>query len=281
MDDQIFGRSIGDYELLARINRGSISELYKARWKSTGEIVAVRKLLSHLVSDSEARATFARGARIEITLDHPNIVKVHSIETSGPEPYIIIEFVEGDNLKQSILKRELTSTAQQIKVLHELADALNYIHARGIIHHDIKPENILIPQNGDAKLTDFSLAVQKKKDYISSKRISGSPSYVAPEIIRYRKYDERIDIYSLGITAYELLTGVLPYSGSTQRETRMMHISRSAKPIQISKVNPQVPPKLEKAVEKAMEKARRKRYPHISLFLRDIREVARTQNLQI
>jgi len=275
MEGQVFGRSIGGYDLLTRINRGSISELYKVRSHNTGETFAMRKLLLHLVSDSEARASFAAGAHIEMKLDHPNIIRIFQIEVTGPEPYIIVEYVEGDNLKQWILSKSINTIGQALKILFDISNALNCIHSKNIIHHDIKPENILISVNGEVKLTDFSLAVEKKKDYISSKKISGSPSYVAPEIIRYGKYDERIDIYSLGITAYEILSGQLPYTGNTSQEMMEKHLSRYAKPTALSRLNPEVPKKLEIAVEKAMEKNRRKRYPHVSLFLRDLKEVAR------
>jgi len=281
MEGQVFGRSIGGYELLTRINKGSISELYKVRSHNTGEIFAMRKLQPHLVSDSEARASFSRGAGIELELDHPNIIKVFSIEVNAPQPYIIVEFLEGDNLKQWILERNIETLAQALKVLCDLSAALICVHDKGIVHHDVKPENVLISAKGDVKLTDFSLAVRKRKDYISSKRISGSPSYVAPEIIRYRKYDERVDIYSLGITAYELLSGQLPYSGKTPQETMEMHVSRFAKPPSLNRLNAQVPWKLEIAVEKAMEKSRRKRYPHVSLFLRDIKEVVSDLKLDL
>jgi eukaryotic-like serine/threonine-protein kinase len=281
MEEQIFGRSIGSYELLSRINRGSISELYKVRSHNTGEIFAMRKLLPHLVSDAEARASFLRGADIELMIDHPNVIKVFNIETNGSEPYIIVEYVEGDNLKQWILGKEINTLAKAMKVLCPLAEALNYIHGKNIIHHDIKPENVLISQKGGVKLTDFSLAVQKKKDYISSNRISGSPSYVAPEIIQYKKYDERVDIYSLGITAYELLSGQLPYSGKTPQETLLMHVSRFVRPLSLRRQNPEVTLKLETAVGMAMEKNRRKRYPHVSLFLRDLKEAARELRIEV
>jgi serine/threonine-protein kinase len=281
MEEQVFGRSIGQYELLSRINRGSISELYKVRSHQTGEIFAMRKILPHLLSDSEARTTFTRGAKIELNLDHPNIVKVFSMETAESGPYVITEFIEGDNLKQWILERQIATLPQALKVLVCLSEALFHVHGQNVIHHDVKPENVLISTDGQVKLTDFSLAVAKKKDYISSKRISGSPSYVAPEIIRFRKYDERVDIYSLGVTAYEVLSGRLPYSGKTSQETLTMHVSRFLRPPALGRLNPDVPVKLEQAVETAMEKSRRRRYPHVSLFLRDIRDVARDCNIDL
>lgn len=281
MEEQVFGRNIGQYELLSRINRGSISELYKVRSHNTGEIFAIRKLLPHLVSDSEARASFGYGANIEVGLNHPNIIRVFQVELNGYEPFVVAEYIEGDNLKQWILSKGINTAAKALKVIFSLAEALNYIHSKNIIHHDIKPENILISQNGEVKLTDFSLAVQKKKDYISSKKISGSPSYVAPEIIQYKEYDERVDIYSLGITAYELLARQLPYSGKTAQETLMMHVSRFVKPASLRRFNPEVTLKLEATVFKAMEKSMRKRYPHVSLFLRDIKEAAREIKVEV
>lgn len=281
MESQIFGRNIGNYELLSRINRGSISELYKVRSHNTGEIFALRKLLPHLVSDSEAKASFSYGANIEIELNHPNIIRVFQVEVTGNEPYIIAEYIEGDNLKQWILSKGINTLTKALKVIVSVSNALNYIHGKNIIHHDIKPENILISQNGEVKLTDFSLAVQKKKEYISSKRISGSPSYVAPEIIQFKEYDERVDIYSLGITAYELLSGQLPYSGRNAQETLMMHVSRFVRPVSLSRLNPEVTPKIETAIGKAMEKSPRKRYPHISLFLRDLKEAARDAKIEL
>ena len=173
------------------------------------------------------------------------------------------------------------TVGQSVKVIYVLADALNAIHSKGVIHHDVKPENILVSNEGVVKLTDFSLAVRMRKDYISSKRISGSPSYLAPEIIRHKAYDERVDIYSLGITAYELLTGQLPYVGQSPQETLAKHVSRFVHAAPIRKLNPDVPVKVVAAVEKAMEKSRRRRYPHVSLFVRDLKEAAREMRIEL
>ncbi len=269
----MYGRVVGDYELIEKINQGGMAVIYKARSKKTSEIFALRIMLPGLEKSSRNIRNFSNGARIALKCDHPNIVKVFDVNLKEENPHIVLEFVNGENLKARLLRNDSYVRQYPLSILIAVAEALQYIHSKKIIHRDIKPENILISQGGQAKIADFSLAIEKKREYILSKILCGSPSYIAPERILRKKYDERTDIYSLGITSYELLTRRLPYSGRTDQEILRKHVDRKYKPISIRELNPSVSEKLENIVMRSIEKDPEKRYPDIGLFLRDLKRI--------
>jgi len=273
----MFGKSLGGYELIERINRGSLSEVYRARSASTGEPAAVRVLLPELRDSPTAVRRFLRGARLEMRCDHPNIVKVLLIGESRTMPFVATELIPGDNLKRFIIEKRDVLRAKPIPILRAVAEALAHLHHKQrIIHRDVKPENVLLSEDASAvRLSDFGLAVEKRREYLTSKRISGSPTYIAPERLLLRRYDERVDIYSLGIMAYELLTLRLPYTGETEQELMRAHTDFRIKPEPIHRHNPGVGRAIAEAVFRSLEKDVQKRYPDVRLFIRDIKLSAR------
>ena len=272
----MFGTTLGGYEIIEQINRGSVSEVYRARSASTGEPAAVRILIPELRGDPVAVRQFFRGAKLEARCNHPNIVKVFHIGEQRAMPFVVTELVPGDNLKRFILeKRELVRT-KPIPILRAVAEALAHMHhEQHIIHRDVKPENVLVSDDGShVRLIDFSLAVEKRREYLTSKRISGSPSYIAPERLLLQRYDERVDIYSLGITAYELLTLRLPYQADTEQALMRSHTDFKIKPEPVHRYNAGVSRGIERAVFLSLEKDVEKRYPDVRLFLRDLKQSA-------
>jgi len=274
----MFGTTLGGYEIIERINRGSVSDVFRARSADTGEFAAVRVLLPELRSNPTAVRQFLRGARLEARCDHPHIVKVIHIGEHRTIPFAVTELIPGDNLKRFIIEKREVVRTKPIPILRAVAEALAHLHhEQGIIHRDVKPENILVSDDGSTvRLSDFSLAIEKRRDFLTSRRISGSPSYLAPERLLLQRYDERVDIYSLGIMAYELLTLRLPYQGDTEQAVMRAHTDLRIKPEPIERYNPSVGRHVERAVMQSLEKELDKRYPDVRLFLRDLKIGARS-----
>jgi len=268
----MFGTTLGGFELIERINRGGVSEVYRARSTSTGEPAAVRVLLPELRGSATAVRRFFRGARLEARCDHPNILKVSHIGEDRTTPFVVTELVVGDNLRRFMLEKREVLRLKPIPILLAVAEALAYLHHTArIIHRDVKPENVLVSDDAEVvRLSDFGLAVEKRRAFLTSKRLSGSPSYLAPERLRLQRYDERVDIYALGIMAYELLAAHPPYSGETEQELMRAHTNLKVKPEPIRRSNPGVSREIEQAVFRALEKDLRKRYPDVRLFIRDM-----------
>ena len=271
-----FGKMIGDYELIGKINKGGIAEIHKARHRGNGAVYAVRIMLPQIPKTARNIRLFAGGAEIVKPLEHPNIVKVLDVVLTKEMPYVVMEYVEGNNLKHCETHHDSRVKNAAMDILMQIAQGLHFLHSHSILHRDIKPENILVSDRTEVKIADFSLAVQKGQGPVSSRSISGSRSYIAPERVLLKRYDERCDIYSFGITAYELLAGRLPYGGSTDQEILSKHVSRWVRPQSLRRWNPSVPRQLEEVIMACMEKDPAERYPHVSLVIRDLQRVPQT-----
>jgi len=268
-----FGKTVGDYELLGKINEGGMAEIHKSRHRGDDNVFALRIMLPGIPRTSRNVRRFVGGAEVVKGLLHPNIVGILEIVLDREMPYVVMEYVEGNNLKQCLLRREAIVTQNPLEILMQVARGLQFLHSNKVIHRDIKPENILVSIAGQVKIADFSLAVRKDKDLLVSRAICGSRSYIAPERVLHGRYDERADIYSLGITAYELLTGHPPYSGKSDQEVLSKHVSQWVHPRPISQFAPAVPPELEETVMNCIQKDPDRRYPDVGLLIRDLEEI--------
>ncbi|NQT82715.1 serine/threonine protein kinase [bacterium] len=269
----IFGKRIGDYELIGKINKGGMAEIHKARHIGNETVYAIRIMLPGISMTSRNIKQFLGGADVAKRLSHPNIVEIVDIVLDKELPYVVMEYVDGNNLKHCLLHREPIITEGPLDILMQVACGLQYLHGNKIIHRDIKPENILVSSEGNVKIADFSLAVRKDKDQLVSRAISGSRSYIAPERVLQGRYDERADIYSLGITAYELLTGRLPYLGKSDQEVLSKHVNERVRPKPICRFNPSVPRELEEIVMTCVQTNPAHRYPDVGLIIRDLEGV--------
>jgi len=268
-----FGKIIGDYELVGKINKGGIAEIHKVRHRSNGSLHALRIMLPEISKTSRNIKLFVGGAEIVRHLNHPNIIGVLDVVLDKGMPYVVMEYVEGNNLKHCLLHNDPVVAERPLEILMQVAQGIRHLHKNRILHRDIKPENILISDKMEVKIADFSLAIRKERDPLISKVISGSRSYIAPERIIQDRYDEGADIYSMGITAYELLTGRLPYTGTTDQEVLSKHVNRRVRPRAIRRFNPSVPVELETIVMTCIRKDPAKRYPHVGLVIRDLEKV--------
>jgi serine/threonine protein kinase len=257
-------QQVGPYRIIQQIGQGGMATVYKARHERLERFVAVKVMHQAFAEDPTFHARFEREAKIIAALEHPNIVPVHDFAEVDHQPYLIMKYIEGRTLKQTLIKQAL-SLADILRIMTPIADALDYAHRMGVLHRDIKPSNIIIAPNGTPYLTDFGMAriAQAGESTISTDMMLGTPQYISPEQALGRTtLDARTDLYSLGVVLYELIVGQVPYSGDTPYSVIHDHIYRPLP--QPSAVNPQVTPAIEAVLVKALEKEPAKRYASAS-----------------
>jgi serine/threonine protein kinase len=206
--------TIGDYDLLEKIAEGGMGSVYKARQRSTDTIVAMKILPPHLAKNAVLLKRFEQEYKSAKLLDHPNIVRALDFGYRGESPYLVMEFVEGESLGDRLERDRSIPEAEAIRLISQVAQGLHKAHKQGLIHRDVKPDNILITHDGQAKLTDLGLVKEMETDLNLTRtgRGLGTPHFMAPEQFRNAKNaDARCDIYSLGATLYMMVTGELPF----------------------------------------------------------------------
>ena len=202
-------------DILELVGHGGMSAVYKAKQNSVDRFVALKILPQEVAQMAGGMERFAREARTLAQLSHPSIVTLYDAGQAGPWCYLIMEFIDGPNLRQLLGDARL-STADVLKLIPDICDGLQYAHDHGVVHRDIKPENVLLDRHGRAKITDFGLArlfqSNSPQDVVTATRqVVGTPHYIAPELFeRPNEIDHRADLYSLGVLLYEMLTGELP-----------------------------------------------------------------------
>lgn len=201
------------YEIMKELGRGGMGVVFLAHDRELDVEVAVKFLLVEFAGDQRALDALRSEARLAMSLAHPNIVRLHTLEISGRSKFLVMEYVEGPSLANLLGKKDKLPLDEVIRYMHDACVALDYAHSEGIIHRDIKPANFLLSSKGTLKLTDFGIArkVRQTMSQVTQKVIMGTPYYMSPEHIMGRKIDHRSDIYSLGALVYELLTGLPPF----------------------------------------------------------------------
>lgn len=252
------------YDQIEKIGAGGMGTIFKARDKILGRIVALKVIREDFMGDIKAVHRFIREAQSASALRHPGIVTIFDICVGEPM-YIAMEYVDGGNLREQ-LNRKVMSVQEFLGIAIEICDALDAAHSKGIIHRDIKPENIMLTKEGKIKITDFGLAcINNASKMTMAGQIFGTPLYMSPEQIRGRAVDNRSDIYSLGITFYESLTGRVPFPHG---DIGYCHIHET--PPLPSLLNPEIPEPLEKIIIKSIEKNPEDRYQNVREILDDI-----------
>lgn len=269
MDKFIGKRLDGRYEITELIGVGGMANVYKATDLLENTVVAVKILRDEFVTNEDFVRRFKNESKAISLLNNPNIVKVFDVSVTDKAQYIVMEFVDGITLKEYIEQRKKLSWKETIKFTTELLDALDHAHRKGIIHRDIKPQNIMLLPNGDIKVMDFGIArfSRSERRTVTDKAI-GSVHYVSPEQAQGEQTDARSDIYSTGIMMYEMLTGTLPFDADSPVGVAIKQISATPKPP--CEVNPEIPEGLEEIVLKAMEKTPEDRYQTAAEMLQDI-----------
>ncbi len=250
----------GRYELIEKIGEGGMAVVYKAKCRLLNRYVAIKILKPEFVKDAKFIESFRRESQAAASLSHPNIVNVYDVGKEGNIYYIVMELVEGEVLSDIIRREGALTPKMALSITKQIALALGIAHKNHIIHRDVKPHNILITADGNAKITDFGIAKAVNSATIvnNTNTIMGSVHYFSPEQARGGYVDERSDIYSLGIVFYEMLTGKVPYDADNPVTVAVMHINNDIIPP--TQINPSIPRELEEIVMKATEKFQTNRY---------------------
>ncbi len=258
--------AVGRYEVLERVAAGGMGIVYKARHPELGRVFAVKVLTARVASSEEALARFQREAKIAARLDHPNIVRVYDAGSDEGAPFLVMDFVDGPSLERLIKDEGGVGVRKAAQVARAVALALQHAHEHGVVHRDVKPDNVLIARDtGEPKITDFGIVKDLAGDEEDRKLTQtgftlGSPCYMSPEQAagRHDMVGPRSDVYSLAATLYQMLTGQPPFDGDSIHAIMLKVVRDDAVPVR--KHNPQVPPDLESICMKALEKDPDRRY---------------------
>ena len=285
MDNQVswrLGKTLdGRYEMISVLGIGGMAVVYKAFDHKLKRNVAIKVLRDDVAMDSQSRRRFRTEYQAVGMLSHPNIRAVYDVVSSGDTEYIVMEYVEGINLKQYLKKKGALSWKETLHFATQIAKALSHAHSKGIIHMDIKPQNIMLPRDGTAKVADFGIAQlgDTGDDPDDNEEAVGSIHYISPEQARGEAVDARSDIYSLGVVMYEMLTGKLPFDGDSVAEVAVKHFT--VVPEAPTSINPEIPPELEEITLHAMQPDPNDRYRSIDEMLSDLEDFRKGQTASI
>ncbi len=262
----------GRYRLEARIGAGGMSTVYRATDETLQRQVAIKLMNREIASDSDQLERFRREGRAVAQLSHPHIVGVIDYGEDDGRPYIVFEYVEGETLKERIRRTGRLPTTEAVAYAIEIARALGVAHARHIVHRDVKPQNVLIDEEGSAKVTDFGIARTLDEEGLTADgRVLGTTDYVSPEQALGRPVTGQSDLYSLGIVLYEMLTGEVPFKGENQVAVAMKHVREELPDVQAKR--PEVSSALAAIVDTATAKRVEDRYADDAELIADLEDV--------
>lgn len=257
------------YEVLARVGEGGMAVVYRARDTLLGRMVALKVLRPQYASDADFVERFRREAQTAASLSHPNVVNIYDVGEEAGVHYIVMEYVEGRNLKEIIRQEGPLPTRTAIFIAREICRALEAAHRLNLTHRDVKPHNILITFDGRVKVTDFGIArAAATSSLTQTGTVIGSVHYFSPEQARGGPVGTASDIYSLGVLCYEMVTGTVPFVGDSPVAVALRHLQEQPKPPR--QVNPLVSKELERIILRAMAKSEGERYPSATAMLRDL-----------
>ena len=275
--DKYIGKMLDDrYEIIELIGSGGMANVYKALCHRLNRYDAVKIMRDETAQNEEFRKRFRAESQAVAMLSHPNIVSVYDVSHSDDVEYIVMELIDGITLKEYLRQKGAIAPSEALDFTIQIAKALEHAHGKGIIHRDIKPQNIMLLKNGMIKVADFGIAELQNDIEESNGETVGSVHYIAPEQARGAAPDARSDIYSLGIVMYEMLTGRLPYVGDTDVEVAVKHMNTV--PVSPREIVPEIPEELERICLKAMDADIDARYQTAGELLRDL-EQFRKQSL--
>ncbi|WP_254507845.1 serine/threonine-protein kinase [Anatilimnocola floriformis] len=275
-EPDLVGRRLGDYQLLRRLGRGGMAEVYLAQQMSLERQVAFKVLRQSLAANETYVRRFHHEAQAAAKLTHANIVQIHEVGQAEGVHYIVQEYVPGRNLKQLLAHRGRPFDAPQVSlILRQVAGALQRAADEGIIHRDIKPENIMLSSSGEVKVADFGLArIAQGGDKLDLTQIGmtmGTPLYMSPEQVEGKVVDPRSDLYSLGVTAYHILAGRPPFDGESALAVAVQHLKND--PPRLETIRPDVPSGLCRIVHRLLAKRADDRYQRPVELLKELRSL--------
>lgn len=270
-NDKYIGKILDDrYEIIELIGSGGMANVYKALCHRLNRYDAVKIMRDETAANTELRRRFRAESQAVAMLSHPNIVSVYDVNHNDDVEYIVMELIDGITLKQYLQKKSVLDPAEVLDFTIQTAKALEHAHSKGIIHRDIKPQNIMLLKDGMIKVADFGIASLENTIEENNGETVGSVHYIAPEQARGEAPDARSDIYSLGIVMYEMLTGRLPYVGNSDVEVAVKHMNTD--PVTPRDIVPSIPEELERICLKAMNSNIDERYQTASEMLADLEQ---------
>lgn len=278
MDKNIGKKLDGRYEITELIGIGGMADVYKAVDLAEDRVVAVKILKNEFADNDDFVRRFRNESKAIAVLSHPNIVKIYDVGFSDKIQFIVMEYIDGITLKEFMEQQGVLKWKDSVHFIIQILRALQHAHDRGIVHRDIKPQNIMLFPDGTIKVMDFGIArfAREEGKTISDKAI-GSVHYISPEQARGDITDEKSDIYSVGVMLYEMLTGVKPFDADTPIAVALMHMQNTPKPPR--QINNTIPEGLEAIVLRAMQKDASKRYQSASEMIKDIEEFKRNPSI--
>ena len=278
--DQYIGKMLDDrYEILELIGTGGMANVYKARCHRLNRLVAIKILKSDLADNADFRRRFHDESQAVAQLSHANIVSVYDVSTNPDREYIVMELIDGITLKQYMERRGRMDWRESLHFITQIMRGLSHAHSRGIIHRDIKPQNIMVLRDGSVKVADFGIACLANAGQTLTQEALGSVHYISPEQARGDRIDARSDIYSAGVVLYEMLTGRLPFEGDSAVSVAIQHLS--SVPLAPRDIDPSIPEPLELICMKAMSSDPNKRYASADAMIEDLEKFRRDPSVDM
>lgn len=278
--DQYIGKMLDDrYEILELIGSGGMANVYKARCHRLNRLVAIKILKSDLADNADFRRRFHDESQAVAQLSHANIMSVYDVSTNPDREYIVMELIDGITLKQYMERRGRMDWRESLHFITQIMRGLSHAHSRGIIHRDIKPQNIMVLRDGSVKVADFGIACLANQGQTLTQEALGSVHYISPEQARGDRIDARSDIYSAGVVLYEMLTGRLPFEGDSAVSVAIQHLS--SVPLAPRDIDPSIPEPLELICMKAMNSDPNKRYASADAMIEDLEKFRRDPSVDM
>ena len=270
-------KRISHYKILEKLGEGGMGEVYLAEDTKLNRRVALKFLPVQLASDEELKERFKREAQAAATLNHPNIITVYEVSEHKNRPFIAMEYVEGESLKDLIGKKDL-SINEVLDISLQISDGLAVAHEAGIVHRDIKPQNILMGKDGRVRICDFGLAKLRRDVTLTQAGSTlGTVAYMSPEQAQGKEADHRSDIFSFGVVLYEMIANQLPFKG--EHDAAVMNSIANDSPEPLGRYKTNVPEGLQRIVDKALAKDKSERYQHADDLLADLKREKRNLEL--
>ncbi len=265
----MIGQTISHYKIIEKLGEGGMGIVYKAHDQELDRFAALKFLPNYLTSDATEKERFYHEARAASALNHPNVTTIYEIKEFEDRLYLAMEFVEGKTLKR-LIESEPPSIKKVLDIAIQVCEGLSAAHEKGVVHRDIKSDNIMLTPKGQVKIMDFGLAKVKGATKLTKAGSTiGTAAYMSPEQAQGEEIDHRSDIFSFGVVLYELLTTKLPFRG--EHQAALMYSLINEEPQPIARFNENVSPDLERIVSKALAKDKDERYQHVDDLLADLR----------